>query len=75
MQPFAPLPAIGFIGVGHMGGPMALNLHRAGFTVLVYDVSPQALAAAAQAGLATAGTPAEAIQDAEVSAQRRFVGR
>jgi len=49
-----------------MGRPMALNLHRAGFGVRVYDVSPQALAAAAQAGLATAGTPVAAIQDAEV---------
>ncbi len=49
-----------------MGRPMALNLHRAGFAVRVYDVSPPTLQAAAQAGLATASSPAEATHDADV---------
>jgi 4-hydroxybutyrate dehydrogenase/sulfolactaldehyde 3-reductase len=34
---------IGFIGLGNMGRPMAANLHRKGFHVLGYDVSPAAL--------------------------------
>ena len=33
---------IGFIGLGHMGHPMVLNLIKAGFHVSVYDVMPAA---------------------------------
>ena len=29
---------IGFIGLGNMGGPMALNLIKAGHTLTVHDV-------------------------------------
>lgn len=54
MEQQLPIRRVGVIGVGRMGGPMALNLHRAGFAVRAYDVAPAALAAAAQAGLATA---------------------
>jgi 4-hydroxybutyrate dehydrogenase/sulfolactaldehyde 3-reductase len=39
---------IGFIGLGRMGGPMASNLCKKGFELLVYDVNPQALSAFAQ---------------------------
>ncbi len=31
---------VGFIGLGTMGGAMALNLRRAGFDLVVYDVRP-----------------------------------
>lgn len=34
---------IGFIGVGLMGGPLARNLIRAGYSVLVFDLSKEAL--------------------------------
>jgi len=30
---------IAFIGLGNMGGPMALNLHKAGFTLSAFDIS------------------------------------
>jgi 3-hydroxyisobutyrate dehydrogenase len=30
--------AIGFVGLGHMGGPMAANLVRAGYPVLGFDL-------------------------------------
>jgi 3-hydroxyisobutyrate dehydrogenase-like beta-hydroxyacid dehydrogenase len=40
-------PAIGFIGLGRMGGPMARNLAQAGYPVSVFDVDA---AAAAKAG-------------------------
>jgi 3-hydroxyisobutyrate dehydrogenase len=33
---------IGFIGLGTMGGPMALNLRRAGFDLRVSDLRPEA---------------------------------
>ncbi|MDP3558794.1 MAG: 3-hydroxyisobutyrate dehydrogenase [Legionellaceae bacterium] len=41
---------IGFVGLGHMGLPMALRLLQAGHSVLAYDVNPTALTAWADAG-------------------------
>lgn len=32
---------IGFVGIGNMGRPMAGNLVKAGFAVIVYDVNPE----------------------------------
>ncbi len=37
---------IAFIGLGHMGGPMALNLHKAGHEVRAFDLSKPRLRAA-----------------------------
>ena len=34
---------IGVVGVGRMGAPMALNLKKAGYGVVVWDVNPHAL--------------------------------
>lgn len=34
---------IGFIGLGHMGNPMAHHLLQAGHQILVHDVSPEAI--------------------------------
>jgi 3-hydroxyisobutyrate dehydrogenase len=34
---------IGFVGLGHMGGPMARNLLKAGHTLRAYDVAPEAV--------------------------------
>lgn len=48
---------IGFVGVGLMGGPLARNLIRAGKPVLVYDLSPEAVARTLEAG--TTGTAAK----------------
>ena len=36
---------IGFIGLGHMGGPMAANLLKAGHQLSVFDLSAPAVAA------------------------------
>ena len=41
---------IGFIGLGIMGKPMAQNLIKAGYDLTVYDIVPEKLAAAVQAG-------------------------
>ena len=46
--------AIGFIGVGLMGGPLARNLIRAGKEVLVFDLSEEAVQKTLDAG--TSGT-------------------
>lgn len=36
---------IGFVGLGHMGQPMVRNLANAGYELLAYDISPQAMEA------------------------------
>lgn len=50
---------IGFIGVGSMGRPMAANLLKRGYAVLVHDTDAAAVASLAAAGAHTAATPRE----------------
>lgn len=56
---------IAFIGLGHMGGPMAANLLKAGHALRVFDLVPAAVEAAIAAGAKAAGSAAEAVADAE----------
>ena len=51
------MPSIGFIGVGHMGAPMARNLLKAGHQVTVFD--PNAENAKAVAGAKQAASLVE----------------
>ena len=51
---------IGFIGLGNMGGPMAANLAAAGHAVSAFDIDPDALEKARQAGAAAAASVADA---------------
>lgn len=48
---------IGFIGLGHMGAPMALNLLKAGHTLSVFDLSETAMQTLADAGAQRAASP------------------
>lgn len=49
---------IGFVGVGRMGRPMATNLARKGFELVVYDIEPAAMRALKKTGArAAAGVP------------------
>lgn len=57
---------IAFIGLGHMGGPMALNLHRAGLAVQAFDLSADACTTLAAQGLPIASSAEAAVQGAEV---------
>jgi 3-hydroxyisobutyrate dehydrogenase len=57
---------IGFIGLGHMGGPMAANLLKAGHAVTAFDLVPAALDAAKSAGATLAASPRAAAEGAEV---------
>ena len=41
---------VGFIGLGIMGRPIASNLCKAGFPVMVYDVNPEACVPLEQLG-------------------------
>ncbi|WP_167533979.1 NAD(P)-binding domain-containing protein, partial [Streptomyces gardneri] len=58
--------AIAFIGLGHMGGPMAARLAAAGHRVLGFDLVPEALATAAAAGVETADSARAAAAAADV---------
>lgn len=57
---------IGFIGLGVMGRPMALNLLKAGYEVTVYDISAQQMEALAAAGALTARSCREVARACEV---------
>lgn len=59
------MAVIGFIGLGHMGGPMARNLVEAGHEVRGFDLAPDALEAATAAGVRTVPSIAEAVGGAE----------
>ena len=60
------LPRIAFIGLGNMGGPMAANLVRAGYTVQAFDLSEAACAAAREAGAGLAASAHDAAKGAQV---------
>jgi 4-hydroxybutyrate dehydrogenase / sulfolactaldehyde 3-reductase len=60
------MPQIGFIGLGRMGRPMASNLCRKGFDLLVYDANRQALAAFAQAHARAAESVAEVARSCDI---------
>ena len=51
---------VGFVGLGNMGGPMALNLVRAGFELAVHDVNPHRLTPLTAAGASVVPSPAAA---------------
>ncbi len=57
---------IAFIGLGNMGGPMALNLLKGGFAVTVFDLSASAVARLTEAGATAADSASAAAQQAEV---------
>ncbi|SMG61442.1 3-hydroxyisobutyrate dehydrogenase [Paraburkholderia susongensis] len=56
---------IGFIGLGNMGAPMALNLLKAGHALSVFDLSAQAVQTLVDAGAQAAGSPKAAVTGAE----------
>lgn len=56
--------SIGFIGLGIMGQPMALNLLKAGYKLTVYNRTPTKTAPLQHAGAEVASTPAEAARGA-----------
>ena len=56
---------VGFIGVGVMGMPMALNLIKGGHRVRAFDIAPDALAAIGREGAETAASPRDAADGAD----------
>jgi len=57
---------IGFIGLGNMGGPMALNLMKAGHALVVHDVRSEAAKPHLEKGARWAETPRATAQGAEL---------
>lgn len=57
---------IGFIGLGIMGRPMALNLLKAGYRLVVFDIVPEKVQALVDAGAKAAGSSREVAEQAEV---------
>lgn len=60
------MTTIAFIGLGHMGLPMARNLLKAGFALRVFDLQQSAVDSLAAAGATPAASAAEAVIGASV---------
>ena len=58
------MAAIGFIGLGNMGGPMAQNLLKAGHTLTVFDLSKEAVAKLVDAGATAAEKASDVVKGA-----------
>ncbi|GGW59349.1 3-hydroxyisobutyrate dehydrogenase [Alishewanella tabrizica] len=56
---------VAFIGLGNMGGPMAINLIKAGHDVTVFDLSVAALSQLKAEGAVVASSAADAVNGAE----------
>lgn len=59
-------PALGYIGLGNMGGPMAVRLCKAGFTVHVYGRNRDRLKPALAVGAVECGSPREVAQRSDI---------
>ena len=57
---------IGYVGVGLMGLPMAKRLLALGYSVRAYDISPNSMAAAREAGASAASSAADAARGADL---------
>lgn len=57
---------IGFIGLGIMGRPMALNLVRAGYPLRVYARRPECSSPLVEAGAVACGSPQEVAEAADI---------
>jgi len=62
------MTTIAFIGLGIMGGPMSVNLARAGHDVVGYNRTPEKARALVDAGGRSAESIADAVADADVVA-------
>jgi 4-hydroxybutyrate dehydrogenase / sulfolactaldehyde 3-reductase len=59
-------PRVGFIGLGNMGRPMASNLQRKGFPLVVFDIDPARVRALEALGACGASSAAAIGRDCDV---------
>jgi len=57
---------VGFIGVGHMGGPMCRNIIKGGHDVTVFDLSPAAVKTCTDLGAKAGTSPKEVASQVDV---------
>jgi 3-hydroxyisobutyrate dehydrogenase len=57
---------IGFIGLGNIGKPMALNLIRKGYSLTVYDVRHEPIEELANTGVKSAKSPQEVAEHSDI---------
>lgn len=57
---------VGFVGLGIMGRPMALNLLKAGIDTTVYDINAKAVEVLVEAGAKAASSPKELAASSDV---------
>jgi 3-hydroxyisobutyrate dehydrogenase-like beta-hydroxyacid dehydrogenase len=57
---------VGFIGLGTMGRNAALNVARAGFEMIAFDVRPEALKPLVERGAKAANSPADVLDQCDV---------
>ena len=57
---------VAFIGLGNMGGPMAVNLHKAGYKVSAFDLSADALAKVSEQGVTAAASAKAAVEGVQI---------
>jgi 3-hydroxyisobutyrate dehydrogenase-like beta-hydroxyacid dehydrogenase len=61
------MTVVGFVGLGHMGGPMCRNIAgKSGAEVVAYDLDPAAVAGCVEVGAAAAGSVGELAERADV---------
>ena len=60
------MTSVAFIGLGHMGAPMAANLVKAGLTVRVFDLVPQAMKSLTDLGAISSNSACGAAAGADV---------
>ena len=60
------MEAIGFIGLGRMGRPMASNLCRKGFRLVVHDINAHAVSELELLQASAAKSPAEVARRSEI---------
>ena len=57
---------LGFVGLGHMGGPMSSRLLDAGYSLCVFDTNPDAMTPLVARGARAAASPADVASTAPI---------
>jgi len=60
------MKTIGFIGLGIMGNPMAKNLIKAGYSLTVYDIVPEAMKGVVKAGAQPGSSSKDVAEKSEI---------
>ena len=60
------METVGFVGLGKMGTPMAVNIQKAGYPMVVYDLREEATRSLLDGGARLASSPAEAARLSDI---------